>query len=362
MEAVLEKLSDYLVQITTPYSIGTGLYLPRYQLVVTSEFVVRDNREVVISGKNVPEQTAAVVLFDQLYDLAFIRPMTGQGDLPELPPLKEKEAIQEGMTVWSVGKQTDRSQKVFASVGELDEVAHQDGSFRLIQHSASVAEECLGGPLLDPSGELIGLNCFFLPEENSFFALPFFYVEEVVQAFLESAQAEGARCLYCLELVFSTLPSPDICSYCKKEIRFPSRVDPFQPEGVAATIENILAQLGHEPGPARRGPNCWVVREGSAIIQLSYHAESGMISGEATLCLLPENPVDEVYRFLLRQNFELEGLSFYIEGQAIVLSLIIYDRYLNLETGMHLLRHLLKKADYYDNVLVEEYGARWANA
>jgi serine protease Do len=72
--------------------------------------------------------------------------------------------------------------------------------------------------------------------------------------------------------------------------------------------------------------------------------------------------MDEVYRFLLRQNFELEGLSFYVEGQAIVLSLIIYDRYLNLETGMHLLRHLLKKADYYDNVLVEEYGARWANA
>jgi serine protease Do len=43
----------------------------------------------------------------------------------------------------------------------------------------------------------------------------------------------------------------------------------------------------------------------------------------------------------------------------VVLSLLIFDRYLNLSTGIKLFRHLFERADYYDNVLVEKYGALW---
>jgi len=66
-----------------------------------------------------------------------------------------------------------------------------------------------------------------------------------------------------------------------------------------------------------------------------------------------------MHEYLLRQNHEIEGLTFSIRGQDIVLSLLIYDRYLNAETGMKLFQHLFERADYYDNVLVEVYGAIW---
>jgi len=57
----------------------------------------------------------------------------------------------------------------------------------------------------------------------------------------------------------------------------------------------------------------------------------------------------------------MEGLTFSVnpKGHEIILSLLIYDRYLNVETGIKLFKHLFEKADHFDNILVEEYGAIW---
>ncbi|MBK6948068.1 MAG: hypothetical protein IPH16_08450 [Haliscomenobacter sp.] len=84
-----------------------------------------------------------------------------------------------------------------------------------------------------------------------------------------------------------------------------------------------------------------------------------MITGDAYLCMVPKENIKPLYEFLLRQNYLMEGLSLSIKDQDIILSLLIYDRYLNLETGLHLFKYLFEKADYYDNILVEQFGAIW---
>ena len=83
--------------------------------------------------------------------------------------------------------------------------------------------------------------------------------------------------------------------------------------------------------------------------------------GDASLCLLPKENIKPLYEYLLKQNHEIEGLTFSIKENDIVLSLLIYDRYLNMDTGMKLFQHLFQKADDYDNILVEKYGAIWKN-
>ena len=55
----------------------------------------------------------------------------------------------------------------------------------------------------------------------------------------------------------------------------------------------------------------------------------------------------------------MESLSFSISDQDIILSLMIFDRYLNVESGLYLFKYLFEKADHYDNLLVEQYGAIW---
>ena len=66
-----------------------------------------------------------------------------------------------------------------------------------------------------------------------------------------------------------------------------------------------------------------------------------------------------VYEYLLRENYRNEGVTLSVKGQDIILSLLIYDRYLKDEIAEKLLQNLFEKADYYDNILVEQYGAKW---
>ena len=121
----------------------------------------------------------------------------------------------------------------------------------------------------------------------------------------------------------------------------------------------MLEKAGHNVQLSRRGPNNWEMQKGSAKINISYYEKTGLITGDAYLCLLPQRNIKKLYEYLLRQNYETESLTFSIKEQDIILSLLIYDRYLNVDTGLKLFEHLFERADYYDNILVEEYGALW---
>ena len=80
---------------------------------------------------------------------------------------------------------------------------------------------------------------------------------------------------------------------------------------------------------------------------------------DALLCTLPPQNIKALYEYLLRENYRNEGVTLSVRGQDIVLSLLIYDRYLKEETAEKLLSSLFEKADSYDNILVEQYGAKW---
>jgi len=163
-------------------------------------------------------------------------------------------------------------------------------------------------------------------------------------------------------LVFENDKKDKYCPNCGSKIEIPSEVEEYEPIGVAKTIENMLVDTGHRVHLARRGPFNWEVEQGSAKISVSYYEKTGLIIGDAYLCSLPQKDIKPLYEFLLRQNYENEGLTFSVKGQDIVLSLFIYDRYLNKATGVKLIQHLFDRADYYDNILVEDYGAIWKKA
>ena len=73
-----------------------------------------------------------------------------------------------------------------------------------------------------------------------------------------------------------------------------------------------------------------------------------------------QKPINtDLYQYLLKQNYTIKGLNFSIKEEDIVLSLLISERDLNTETGKKLFQHLFDRADYFDNILVEQYGAKW---
>lgn len=349
-------LSPYVFQVATPFSTGTGVYLPNYSLVVTNEHVVRDNSTVVIGSETSSEQLARVVYLDAFYDLAFLKPDNPQ-DLP--PLLLATSDPVKGEAVTAIGQHFGHPLRV--SDGQVLEPEHEHHGIGFIMHDAWQEAAHSGGPLFNAAGKLAGINMYDIQEgKGRALSLPAAIVGKCLNDYAEGKGKPAARCFNCQTVIYETAVNPTgFCPSCGSELILPGMVEDYQPTGVSATVEAIIKTAGHDPRMARRGPNLWSIRQGSAIIQLAYHEDSGLVTGDAYLCSLPELPDAELFAFLLRENCRLRQLTFSTFGRDIVLSLLIYDRYLTVDTALPRFEHLFAKADEYDNLLVEQFGGKW---
>jgi serine protease Do len=356
MRQVIERYKKVIIQIATPYSTGTGFYLRDANLIVTNEHVVRGNREVVIDGVLLTKQLQKVLYTDQKYDLAFL-------DAPPDASLPEvltggAHPVTIGDPVVAIGHPFGL--KFTATRGIISNARHMQSDIQYYQHDAALNPGNSGGPLVNTAGEIIGINTFIIQNgDNIGFSLPSRYLEDTLREFGAGHDETGARCSSCANLVFEHTIEDGFCPHCGASISLPSQEEVYEPAGIARTIEDILEKCGYDTKLARRGPNYWEVQKGSAKINVTYYEPNGLIAGDAILCDLPSKNIKPVYEYLLRQNYEMEGLTFSLKDQEIVLSLIIFDRHLNAGTGLKQFRFLFEMADHYDNILVEQYGARW---
>ena len=160
MKQIIEAYKDAVIQIATPYSIGTGFYLAEPDLIVTNEHVVKDNKEVVIEGKGVTRMTCPVIYLDPMYDLAFIKaPKVHQFSNIYL---NHQKSIIEGDTVLAVGHPFGL--KYTATQGIISNIAHKENEIDYIQHDAALNPGNSGGPLIDNEGKVIGVNTFIDPK------------------------------------------------------------------------------------------------------------------------------------------------------------------------------------------------------
>ncbi len=356
MQEVIDLYKKIVIQIATPYSTGTGFYLKEHGVIVTNEHVVRDNQCVVINGVNIDKQLVKVIFIDTNYDIAFLEAPKGK-DIPSAQ-IGSVKMVSEGTTIIAIGHPLGL--RYTATQGIISNMQHLQGDIVYIQHDAALNPGNSGGPLVDTKGFIIGVNTFIMKDGNSIgFSLPIRHVIQSIQDFKAGNGKIGIRCESCLNLVFEDTIDGKYCPHCGTKAVLPTQADPYEPIGISRTIENLLTDLGYEVNLSRRGPNIWQVQNGSARINISYHEKTGLIEGDAFLCTLPKENIKSLYEYLLKENYHIEGLMFSVKGNDIILSLLIYDRYFNEDTGMKLFQHLFQKADDYDNVLVEQYGAHW---
>ncbi len=358
MKAIIERYRDIIIQIATPYSTGTGFLLLQEGLIVTNNHIVQDNRDAVVLGEQLPKQLARIVYADPKYDLAFLEvgPAVPPAGMPELG---DEERLSEGDIVVSIGHPFGLQFSV--TQGVVSNTRREVEGVRYLQHDAALNPGNSGGPLINREGKIVGVNTLGMEQgDNIGFSLPVSYLKQALSDFKATEGDIKVRCDSCTNVVSERQAEQgDYCPHCGAQLYLPSKAEVYEPVGVAERIEQLLREIGQDVRLSRRGPNNWEIVEGSARIAITYHEDTGLIMGDAYLCSLPTTNIKPIYEFLLQQNFEIEGLSFSIKEQDIVLSLLIFDRYLNLSTGMKLFRHLFERADYYDNILVEEYGALW---
>ncbi|MFN4080720.1 MAG: trypsin-like peptidase domain-containing protein [Saprospiraceae bacterium] len=357
MNDYIEAYQKAIVQIATPKSSGTGFALASRRLLVTNYHVVEGARRVIVENKAFGKQLVEVCYCDSGYDLAFLRPDQMPDDLPDLPLVGEPHPVA-GERVTAMGH--PRGLRFSVKNGIISNAYEEINGIPYLHIDAALNPGNSGGPLIDAQGRVIGINTFVMRDgDNIGFSLPARFVLEALDAFERIKSPHAVRCKGCSNIVTDETVAKGACNYCGAKIQLPHQIPPFQPHGVALILENLFVRLGFDVELSRSGPDMWELRQGSARIQVSYHEKTGLISADAILCRLPQEKIGDMYAFLLRENFSTEALTFSLREQDIILSLLIFDRYLDEEIGLRLLKNLLEKADEYDNLLVEKFGARW---
>jgi serine protease Do len=353
-QEIIDSFQQVIIQIATAYGTGTGFYVKDYNLFITNDHVVKESSEAVISGKHVPKVTSPVVFYDTKYDLAFIRVPDGI----ELPDRKiGKNSVHDGDRVIAIGH--PYGLKYTATEGIVSKAKRLQNGLNYIQIDAAINPGNSGGPLVDRNGEIVGVNTFIISGgDNLGFALPSNYLLESLEDYLPHHGKTAIRCKSCSNVITEETIDGEYCPECGSALSIPKlkKEEEYKPAGAALTVEKILETLGKDPILSRRGPNRWEVEEGSAKIIFTY-SESGFIIGDAFICMLPKQNIGLIYDYLLKENYDLENVVFSVSNQNVVLSMIIYDHYLTYETGLEEFTSLIKKADFYDNYLIDNFGA-----
>jgi len=357
MREIIEKYRAVIVQIATPFNTGTGFVILDEQLVVTNYHVVEDCSEVAVEGQLIDRQLMRVVYVDRKYDLAFLAINSLPPSLPSIQ-FRDSKTVQVKDPVIALGHPFGL--QFSAKTGFVSNSRELVNGIPYIHIDISLNPGNSGGPLIDEEGYILGINTFVMQNSESMgFALPSELLLQSVGAFRAVGTEDVARCTGCSNAVTAATTEDDSCTVCGARVLLPSRTTSYKAQGVAGTVERLIDRLGYHAALSRCGPNAWEIRSGSARITITYHEKSGLISADAVLCQLPERHIKPLYEYLLRENYSNSGMTLSVYEQDILLSLLIYDRYLDEETGTTLFNQLFRRADYYDNVLVEQYDAIW---
>ncbi len=354
---IVDSYKDAIIQIATQNGTGTGFYLKQYNLIVTNNHVIDGNAEVTIAGKQFEKVVSRVWYTDRKHDLAFLQPPASV-ELPQIG-LGKYEQLKDGDPVIAIGHPYGLNYT--ATQGVISKVDRVREGLKFIQIDAAINPGNSGGPLVNMSGEVIGVNTFIIRGgDNLGFALPENYLRTALQIYEPHIGKSSTRCHACEFLVLAeNLDNGKYCPACGSEVKLPELPkEEYEPVGVGKTIENILKELGKDIKLAREGVNTWSVKEGSAKIVIRYNPENFFVASDAYLCLLPTDAlkIKPLYQHLLQENYKNAGLILSCLNQNIVLSCIVYDLDLTQENGVQIFRNLFQKADAYDDLLKKEYG------
>jgi serine protease Do len=354
----IDIFRQVIVQIATPYSTGTGFYLKTPGLIVTNYHVVEGNRSVVIEGAGFERRLVEIMYADKKYDLAFLAPPEQIEHLPEVRLASPEKNLRERDPVTAIGHPFGL--KFSVKSGIVSNTREIMNNIPYLHIDAALNPGNSGGPLVDDDGDIVGVNTFILRNgDNMGFSLPVAFLRESLDAFGRCNSRNAARCPGCTNVLSERLVVGGFCTHCGHKMQLPTETETYEPTGIPRLIEQLITGAGHRAELSRCGPNAWEIRHGSARIHITYHEKSGLMTADAVLCQLPKENIKPLYEYLLRENYANEAVAFSVREQDVLLSVLVYDRYLNERTGRELLQTLFEKADHYDNILVEQFGAGW---
>ncbi len=153
---------DWFFDIYPARESGTGFLIDGEGRILTNYHVIQGDAQIEVTLPDTEDKArynATVVAFDRRNDLALIQ-IESADELPWLP-LGESESLQVGQKVLAIGNpfglDSTLTTGIISSLGRS--IRSEDGVLEeMIQTDAAINPGNSGGPLLDSSGNVIGVN------------------------------------------------------------------------------------------------------------------------------------------------------------------------------------------------------------
>ena len=263
---------------------GSGVIIDNSGLVLTNAHVVERVDRVIITLQNGNQVDGKVIGTDQVTDLALVKvdELTGL----ESAKLGDSEDIQVGD--WAIALGTPYGLESTVTLGivsslhrDINSLGFSDKRLDLIQTDAAINPGNSGGPLINSSGEVIGINTLVRsgPGAGLGFAIPINLASKVTNQLLVNGEVIhpylGAQLVLLNERI------------AREHNQDPNSLI-FLPERSGALVQSVLPQSPAEEGGLRRG-------------DLVINADGNEIKDPKSLLLQVENAE-------IGQPFELEVL------------------------------------------------------
>jgi len=167
-------------------SLGSGFIISKDGYIVTNNHVIKNADKISVKLKNGDEFDGKVIGTDKNTDIALIK-IDAKRDLPYLK-LGDSDKLETGQWVVAIGSPFGLEQTVTAGIVSAKGRVIGEGPYDdFIQTDASINPGNSGGPLLDMSGNVIGINTAIIAGGTGIgFAIPSNMAKEVVEQLKKS--------------------------------------------------------------------------------------------------------------------------------------------------------------------------------
>ena len=228
---------------------GSGVIIDSSGLVLTNAHVVERVDSVIITLQNGNQLDGEVIGTDQVTDLALVKVNEFSG--LESAKLGDSEDIQVGD--WAIALGTPYGLESTVTLGivsslhrDINSLGFSDKRLDLIQTDAAINPGNSGGPLINSSGEVIGINTLVRsgPGAGLGFAIPINLASKVTNQLLSNGEVIhpylGAQLVLLNERI------------AKEHNEDPNALI-FLPERSGALVQSVIPQSPAEEGGLRRG-------------------------------------------------------------------------------------------------------------
>ena len=189
---------DRFMGSTAEEGTGSGFVFDTEGHILTNYHVVEDADEVIVTLSDGESYTAEVVGYDAVNDLAVLYIDAGDS-LPDPLIIGDSDNLRVGQTVLAIGNPYGLDQTlttgIISALGRVIESPEDDRFIgEAIQTDAAINPGNSGGPLINLSGEVIGINSQIISESGSSsgigFAVSSATIKRVVPVLIEEGTYE----------------------------------------------------------------------------------------------------------------------------------------------------------------------------